>query len=291
MQMRCIAIFTGICLLLCGCSKHTEIGQADSAAVTVPDAAFPVLRDEEAWERRLCAALSGAEEAACGWVPAPDVQTVLGAMPEIAERAADSDSVSGMFLREISWTHRDMQDGCVLTVRFSYDGKRDEIMQKRAELLRAAAQWKAQYTMLPEDVRVLLLHDTLIRTCTYDGSGEAVHTAYGAWICGTAVCDGYAAAFQLFSDAMGVSCMTVTGAALTDAGLWVPHAWNLVQLGGEWYHIDCTWDDSDSGAPLHTWFLCTDDEAAQTHMWDVQNYPAADSKTVSYQTVLEDMLR
>ena len=40
---------------------------------------------------------------------------------------------------------------------------------------------------------------------------------------------------------------------------------NLVQIEGEWYHIDVTWDDSAQSHPdllLYTYFLMTDDEVS-----------------------------
>jgi hypothetical protein len=41
------------------------------------------------------------------------------------------------------------------------------------------------------------------------------------------------------------------------------HSWNLVQLDGNWYHVDVTWDDPTpdvTGRVLHTHFLKTDEE-------------------------------
>ena len=41
------------------------------------------------------------------------------------------------------------------------------------------------------------------------------------------------------------------------------HAWNLVQLDGQWYHVDVTWDDPAPdryGQVLHDYFLVTDQE-------------------------------
>jgi len=51
------------------------------------------------------------------------------------------------------------------------------------------------------------------------------------------VCDGYANAFKLICDELGVECVTVWGTAGGD------HAWNYVRLDGSWYAVDVTWDD------------------------------------------------
>ena len=51
---------------------------------------------------------------------------------------------------------------------------------------------------------------------------------------GVAVCDGYCKAFQFFMDVLGIECEIQTGQN---------HAWNRVKVGGQWYLVDCTWDD------------------------------------------------
>lgn len=65
-----------------------------------------------------------------------------------------------------------------------------------------------------------------------------------------AVCEGYAAVYQKLCDNLGVTCRTIHGYArgvgsslVTEADVTEPnHAWNMVQLEGNWYLVDCTWD-------------------------------------------------
>ena len=37
-----------------------------------------------------------------------------------------------------------------------------------------------------------------------------------------------------------------------------PHMWNMVMLGGEWYHADLTWDDGDNGGIEYYYFAFND---------------------------------
>jgi len=55
---------------------------------------------------------------------------------------------------------------------------------------------------------------------------------------GQAVCQGYALAFKLCMDILGIESKVILG--MTPEG---KHAWNAVKLDGEWYYIDVTWDD------------------------------------------------
>ena len=90
---------------------------------------------------------------------------------------------------------------------------------------------------------VKTLHDYLVTHCDYDyrvdiGNMPFIsHQAEGALLKGTAVCSGYAKAYEAMLDAAGIPNETITGFA---GGY---HAWNLVQLDGHWYHVDTTWDD------------------------------------------------
>lgn len=70
----------------------------------------------------------------------------------------------------------------------------------------------------------------------------AAHSAYSAIIPGDAyepVCEGYATAFKVLCDALGVKCVCVSGST---AGV-SNHMWNHVQVGKTWHLVDaCTGD-------------------------------------------------
>lgn len=66
-------------------------------------------------------------------------------------------------------------------------------------------------------------------------------TAYGALINGKCVCAGYAAAFKLLADEAGLDAVVVTG--FLEGNL--AHAWNKVQIGGEWQILDVTNNDNE----------------------------------------------
>ena len=108
---------------------------------------------------------------------------------------------------------------------------------------------------------VKTLHDYLVTHCDYDyrvdiGNMPFVsHQAEGALLKGTAVCSGYAKAYEAMLDAAGILNETITGYA---GGY---HAWNLVQVDGQWYHVDTTWDDptTQGGDYIrYTYFLKSD---------------------------------
>lgn len=118
--------------------------------------------------------------------------------------------------------------------------------------------------------RARVLHDWLIYNANYDYS-YTYYDASGVLLYGTGVCDSYARAYLMLCTAAGLECMYVSGTAGTDEDTttWGNHGWNLVKLGGSWYHVDCTWDDpNDGGYERHTYFCVDDETMAKDHRWN-----------------------
>ena len=84
-----------------------------------------------------------------------------------------------------------------------------------------------------------------------------------------AVCVGYATTFRLFMQMLGIPCMVVHD-------VYLSHSWDLVQIGGHWYHTDL-YSAQNSDEPLV--YLNRPDalQSAFGSEWDVAFYPASDS--------------
>ena len=113
----------------------------------------------------------------------------------------------------------------------------------------------------------LAIHDKLIKENTYDTvcrdnhmSYHLSHTAYGALVNKTSVCDGYAMAYSYLLDGAQIESRVVTGD--TSSGL---HAWNIVEQEGGWYEVDTTWDDQENIDGVSS--LTEDDEKQIYHMF------------------------
>ena len=110
---------------------------------------------------------------------------------------------------------------------------------------------------------VLAYHEYLTSTVAYayedyfNGTIAANHgyDMYGALVKHSCVCQGYAETmFYLLREA-GLSCAIASSENIN-------HAWNIVKIHGEWYHIDATWDDpvwDMPGRSYHDYFLVSFD--------------------------------
>lgn len=84
-----------------------------------------------------------------------------------------------------------------------------------------------------------------------DGQSET-HTPYGVFRTHNAICVGNTTTFKLFMDALGIPCKIIHS---TENG---EHAWDVVQLDGDWYHVDVTFDGSANGVPSYSYFNVPD---------------------------------
>ncbi len=126
--------------------------------------------------------------------------------------------------------------------------------------------------------KVKAVHDYIVLNTAYDDVNygqntvpEESYSVYGVLVNHVAVCDGYAKTFQMFMDILGIPCQKVNG-----YGKGVLHAWNLIQLDGEYYHIDTTWDDpypDQKGKVSYVYFNVNDSLLSKTHVWTREDYP------------------
>ena len=154
------------------------------------------------------------------------------------------------------------QTGIVQYLRFTYPYPAEEMEGRRVQTEQMVQAVLAQVDPDWTDLeKVKAVHDYLVTHVSYaelewkeDPGDRTIYTAYGALVEGRAVCQGYALSFQLLMQRLGVESLFVSSSMMN-------HAWNMVQLDGSWYHVDCTWDDPVPDVPgrvLYTAFLVSD---------------------------------
>lgn len=111
----------------------------------------------------------------------------------------------------------------------------------------AAQQALARIANVKGDVeRLRILHDFVLEQSEFTYELEQAYSFTGVLVHKRALCEGYAKAFQLLARRAGYECELVVGDGIRQDGTPEAHMWNAVQVGGLWYLVDCTWDDSQS---------------------------------------------
>ena len=113
--------------------------------------------------------------------------------------------------------------------------------------------------------KALYVHDYLTAHTAYNAEAEQGSNAYGCLVSHAAFCEGYSRAFLLLMNQLGVPAGNVSGTA--DG---YGHMWNYIQLSGEYYWVDVTWDDTriegaDTEQCNHYYCFINDDLMLQTH--------------------------
>ena len=126
---------------------------------------------------------------------------------------------------------------------------------------------RALYGWVTENVRYDQAHYDPLATIDPDS-----YDPYGPLYNGKGVCLGYASTFQLLMDMAGVPCRTVLGAAYEGKE---NHAWNMVELNGNWYCADPTWDEGDAEEEWDYFNVTSDWMAGTDHQWDYDAVPEA----------------
>ena len=133
----------------------------------------------------------------------------------------------------------------------------------------------------------LAIHDALVKYVSYYSYKEInqiptiKHTAYGALVEGEAVCDGYAKALKILLDRVGIENIIVN-----QIDEEIAHAWNVVKLDGEYYHVDATSDKLEEGGSeqvIHTYFNITDEDMEKNYVSNVGfEYPECTATKYNY---------
>ena len=120
--------------------------------------------------------------------------------------------------------------------------------------------------------KVKAIHDYIVLNTKYLQT-KYCYDPYGVIVKGEAVCQGYAESMKLLLNKIGIECIYVSSQEMN-------HGWNIVNIDGEYYHIDATWNDpisNEDNSIRYKYFALTDEEISKTHTWDKSKYPSCNS--------------
>lgn len=127
-----------------------------------------------------------------------------------------------------------------------------------------------------EYIQTLVKYDK--QTAANPNSIVHAYDIYGAACEGTAVCEGYSKLFQYLCYCVGINATPVYGTSQGQA-----HMWNAVQLDGQWYMVDVTWDDtSDQGLLGYNYFNLTSNEMSKDHLIDYESLSVPSCTSTSH---------
>ena len=123
----------------------------------------------------------------------------------------------------------------------------------------------------------LFMHNYIIDHAEYNLNTVYKDDPEGVLLYGEGGCQSYAFAYQLLMKEMGMDCILIDGRChfIQEDGTVSDdeHVWNLVRIGSDWYHVDCTEDDPINESENQNAFLIPDNVCFQDHEWNSMVYP------------------
>ena len=170
-------------------------------------------------------------------------------------------------------------------IKLNYTESTLEDVNSKIEIIKQKIQEYITGTEnLSDYEKELYIHDKLAQSVTYSDLEDlprAYHTAEGPFLENIGVCDGFTKTLQILYDQLGIDSIIVLG-VLDDN----PHAWNLVNIEDNWYHVDLTSSRSiveETGIITHAYFNLSDERMKKIATFDnPELLPKADSLDYNY---------
>lgn len=160
--------------------------------------------------------------------------------------------------------------GCYMDFTVAYNTTADQEKQTDAAV---AAILSSLDTGSGSDYdKILAAYDYVAKNVDYPkshtSSDRSIFTAYGAAVNKSAVCEGYSMLLYRLLRELGINCRALTGTANGGS-----HMWNMAEIGGKYYLMDCTFDSNLGGT--HYYFLrgssdFDDFNPAYAHVYELQ---------------------
>ena len=127
--------------------------------------------------------------------------------------------------------------------------------------------------------KISMACDYLTENCVYSPE-SGLNSIYSAFVLKEADSEGISYAFVELCRQLGINSRMIYGQYN-----WQDHWWNLVEIDGQYYHVDaslCLSGDMDHG------FLLNDQTIWETHRWDTSSYPACSGELINGDVNEED---
>lgn len=166
-----------------------------------------------------------------------------------------------------------------ISIEFDYHTTtaEDEFVFSTVEEL-ADRLWDSGMT---EDEIIKQITDFVAVNIEYDHSYR-IYDVYGALNDRRATCQGYAILTHLLLEEAEIENIFVEGDLKNRTE---PHLWNMINLAGEWYHLDLTqisYHYQNHDQLYYGEYLISDQALAETHEWEQGDYPQANNDYREY---------
>ena len=145
----------------------------------------------------------------------------------------------------VTFSYRFYADSTTVEMIPQYLFTKDKIKEHRQAMESRVKKLARQAANLDEKGKELFIHDFIVENVKYDKlKKEYSHEIIGALGNGVAVCEGMAKAVKILCDELNIWCIIAISEANPEKGIKYRHAWNVIKIDGQYYHLDTTFDNT-----------------------------------------------
>ncbi len=166
----------------------------------------------------------------------------------------------------------------VIKLELIYNSNKEERSKKQAQIDKVVDFIIIELNKLTTDYdKVKYVYDYIASKTTYDLTVIDNQNMYNVLVNHHGVCAGYAKSFQYIMNKIGINTLYITGKIIKNEQSNPGHAWNMVEINNQYYHIDATWanvsfslenNESEFYNNYH-YFNIKDEEIFKTHQPDM----------------------
>ena len=201
-----------------------------------------------------------------------DISDIKDELTEITKTAIQNSYIYTN-ISSFKWKYDGYNNNIVIAFTFTYHISQTEAAFVEQTLTNIIAPMHG----LSDIEKLQAAHDFIVLTAEYSKETEgSQYSPYTLLTENKGVCQAYALVLYRMLEMLGFEVQYVPGKVGEQL-----HAWVLVKLDREWYHIDVTWDDplpDRKGEIRYQYFLVSDRQLSQDHTWDYASFPAATSE-------------
>ena len=185
----------------------------------------------------------------------------------------------------VNYSYKYYPDSTAVEMMPQYLFSKDKIREHRQAMESRIKKLARQAEKLDEKGKELFIHDFIVQNVRYDKlKKEYSHEIIGALGNGVAVCEGMAKAVKVLCDALGLWCMIALSEANPEKGIKYRHAWNVIRIDGQYYHLDVTFDNTLSREDIirYDYVNLSDRQIFRDHEPVIWKVPACSDKDHFY---------
>ena len=185
----------------------------------------------------------------------------------------------------VSFSYRHYADSTMVELIPGYLFTKDKIREHRQAMEARVKKLARQAANLDEKGKELFIHDFIVENVKYDKlKKEYSHEIIGALGNGVAVCEGIAKAVKLLCDELNLWCIIALSEANPEKGIKYRHAWNVIRIDGQYYHLDATFDNtlSRDGTVRYDYVNLSDKQIFRDHEPVIWKTPACNDNDHFY---------